>query len=205
MRTVKILCALAAVLWFVMFSPWTKGLVPFWPMMSATGAGLAACALFIDRNALEEIYQFKRQHVIAGLMSAAVLYLVFFIGNAIAEWMLPFAKEQVASIYVSRDAASFWMIGLLLFFVIGPAEEVFWRGFVQRRLSAGFGDNAGFFLATIIYAGVHIWSFNLMLVGAALVCGVFWGLMYGRFRSVWPGLISHALWDVAIFVLWPVK
>jgi hypothetical protein len=25
-----------------------------------------------------------------------------------------------------------------------------------------------------------------------------------RFGSVWPGLVSHALWDVMIFVLWPL-
>jgi membrane protease YdiL (CAAX protease family) len=27
--------------------------------------------------------------------------------------------------------------------------------------------------------------------------------MFLRYRSVWPGLISHALWDVAAFVLFP--
>jgi hypothetical protein len=26
-----------------------------------------------------------------------------------------------------------------------------------------------------------------------------------RFKSLWPGIISHALWDVVIFVLLPLN
>jgi membrane protease YdiL (CAAX protease family) len=42
-----------------------------------------------------------------------------------------------------------------------------------------------------------------VLLAAAALCGLFWGAMLLRYRSVWPGLISHALWDVAAFVLFP--
>jgi len=59
--------------------------------------------------------------------------------------------------------------------------------------------------ATLIYTIIHIWAFNLMLLGAALVCGLFWGVMFMRYRSAWPGIISHAIWDVTIFVLLPVR
>jgi membrane protease YdiL (CAAX protease family) len=43
-----------------------------------------------------------------------------------------------------------------------------------------------------------------MLLAAAGSCGVFWGAMFWRFRSIWPALISHAVWDVVIFVLLPI-
>jgi membrane protease YdiL (CAAX protease family) len=43
-----------------------------------------------------------------------------------------------------------------------------------------------------------------MLFLAALICGLFWGALFKRYRSVWPVLISHALWDVAIFLLFPI-
>jgi membrane protease YdiL (CAAX protease family) len=51
---------------------------------------------------------------------------------------------------------------------------------------------------------VHVWSFNLMLMLAATLCGIFWGLVYLRFGRVWPGLISHALWDCLIFAVIPL-
>jgi len=46
-----------------------------------------------------------------------------------------------------------------------------------------------------------------MLIMAALVCGVFWGFMYMIFkpRNLVPLLISHALWDVMVFVVLPIK
>jgi membrane protease YdiL (CAAX protease family) len=126
------------------------------------------------------------------------------IGDAISTQIFSFAKPEVSSIYRSREQASSLIIGILLFLWIGPAEEVFWRGFIQHRLSKRFGEIRGYLVSSLIYAGVHIWAFNLMLFLAALICGLFWGALFKRYRSVWPGLISHALWDVAIFVLFPV-
>jgi membrane protease YdiL (CAAX protease family) len=108
------------------------------------------------------------------------------------------------SIYRSREQASSLIIGILLFLWIGPAEEVFWRGFVQHRLSKRLGEMQGYVFTSLIYASVHIWAFNLMLFLAALICGLFWGGLFKRYRSVWPVLISHAVWDVAIFILFPI-
>ena len=94
---------------------------------------------------------------------------------------------------------------MLLLFLIGPAEEIFWRGYVQKSLSEKLGKNAGVVVATLVYAGVHIPSWNFMLVMAALTAGAVWGLVY-RF---WPEkfgavLVSHALWDAAVFVWFPL-
>ncbi len=88
--------------------------------------------------------------------------------------------------------------------VIGPAEEIFWRGFAQRRMQLAFGPAKGFLVTTAVYALVHIWAFNFMLLMAALICGLFWGWMYLHFKSVWPGLISHAVWDLFIFIIIPI-
>lgn len=116
-----------------------------------------------------------------------------------------FAKPQIAGIYSTKSQASLWAIGSLLLLLIGPAEEIFWRGYVQRKLSLSLGDWKGFFTATLVYALIHIWSFNFMLIMAALLCGLFWGWMFMRYKSVWPGVISHAVWDVVIFVIFPIS
>src|SRR3990172_765121 len=201
MRILFVLCLLAGLFWFILFSPWTFGRFNFWAeMVMATGV-LAGAALFSGKKDLHSIYRFQRSHLVIGIVSAAVLYLVFLIGDAISTQIFSFAKPEVSSIYRSREQASSLIIGILLFLWIGPAEEVFWRGFVQQRLSKRFGEIRGYLVSSLIYAGVHIWAFNLMLFLAALICGLFWGALFKRYRSVWPGLISHAVWDAAIFVL----
>ncbi len=205
MKAAALLSVVAAGLWLVMFSPWTKHSVPFWPAMAFSSGSLAVSALVMDRQRMRPIYIFRWRHAPLGLASALVLYLIFFIGHKLASAILPFASDQVGLVYQTRTQADLWVIGLLLLAWVGPAEEVFWRGFVQRRFSEKLGWLTGLVLTSALYTLVHVWSFNLMLLAAAGICGVFWGAMFYRFRSVWPGLISHAVWDVLIFVLLPIK
>ena len=108
-------------------------------------------------------------------------------------------------IYGMKQGLPPWAIALLLLVLIGPAEEYFWRGYVQRSLAATIGENRAFVTTTAIYTLIHIWSFNFMLIMAAMVCGVVWGGLY-RLKPQWlPALvISHALWDACVFVVFPI-
>ncbi|MEK6655039.1 MAG: CPBP family glutamic-type intramembrane protease [Thermodesulfobacteriota bacterium] len=51
---------------------------------------------------------------------------------------------------------------------------------------------------------VHAVSLNPMLILAAGVCGLYWGLLYQREQNLIPLIISHSLWDLLIFVLFPM-
>jgi membrane protease YdiL (CAAX protease family) len=44
-----------------------------------------------------------------------------------------------------------------------------------------------------------------MLVLAAAVCGLFWGVIYLKTRSVLLVAVSHTLWDLAVFILVPFR
>lgn len=204
MKAVAGLVGLAAALWLVMFSPWTAGAVSFWLTMSLAAGLLGGAALFVDRARLAEVYCFRPRHVAIGVGSAALLYGLFFVGQVVSTRILPFAGDEIGGVYATRSEAPPALIGALLLLWIGPAEEVFWRGFVQRRLAERWGTAGGLVAATAAYTLVHAWAGNLMLLAAAGLCGLFWGALYARTRSVWPGLISHALWDLVIFVLLPL-
>lgn len=76
---------------------------------------------------------------------------------------------------------------------------------MQKTLSDRIGKNAGFLVATAVYACVHIPSWNFMLVMAALVAGFVWGLLYRLYPEKFMAvIISHALWDAAVFVWFPI-
>ncbi|MCQ2095867.1 MAG: CPBP family intramembrane metalloprotease [Bacteroidaceae bacterium] len=198
--------AIAAVLWFVMFSPWTAGHVNFWYTMTFSGAILIVLSLFLTQcGSLPALRGGEMLRTfILGLLIASVLWMVFFIGDKVSQLMFTFARPQVDGIYDMKADASPVYIAFALLLVIGPAEEIFWRGYIQRELQARLGDNNGFVVATLAYTMIHIWSFNFMLIMAALVCGICWGGLY-RLRPQWlPALIvSHALWDTAAFVVFP--
>ena len=110
-----------------------------------------------------------------------------------------------SSVVFPRLGNAGWLISLLLLFVIGPAEEFFRRGYVQRTLSETLNPNKAFIITTLVYTLVHVPSLNLMLILAALVCGVAWGGFYRLFPEKLPAiLLSHALWDAAAFVWFPL-
>ena len=192
-------------MWFVLFSPWTKSLINFWIGMTSFSASLALTSLVLARDKTAEIFEFKRSYIWIGIISAAILYLIFFIGDMAVRSLFDFAKVEIENIYSTKSQASTIKIGLLLLFVIAPAEEIFWRGFVQRRYSERWGKWRGLLLAVTLYSLVHIWSFNLMLIAAAMVAGIFWSLLYLKYNSIVPGIISHAVWDLFIFVIYPIK
>ena len=172
--------------------------------MAAASGILALSCLFSNRAILKQVFSFKVTHLATGITSAAILYALFWVGHAVSNQLFGFSESQIAAIYSRKFGYSSILIGLLLFFWIGPAEEIFWRGFIQHRLSGRFGYKKGLVFAALVYALVHIWAFNFMLVLAASVCGIFWGMLFARYKSVWPGIASHAVWDLTIFVLFPL-
>jgi len=94
---------------------------------------------------------------------------------------------------------------LLLFFVTGPGEEIFWRGFLQGRLEKKLGLIPGAAAATLVYGGVHVFSGNVMLILAALVAGAFWGAMYAWKHDLMALIVSHAFWSAFIFAVIPIR
>ncbi|MCX6153543.1 MAG: type II CAAX endopeptidase family protein [Candidatus Kapabacteria bacterium] len=196
---------IAIVFWFVMFSPLTAPNINFWLTMLAATGSLTIYSFLFGRKELLEVLDFKPKWILIGIISAAVLYMVFFTGNIITKMMFDFAERQVGNIYATKSQASRVFIGLSLLLWIGPSEEIFWRGFIQNNLTKKYGDMKGFIFTTLLYTLVHIWGFNLMLLAASLFCGLFWGWMYMKYKSLTPGLISHAIWDLFIFVIIPVS
>jgi membrane protease YdiL (CAAX protease family) len=195
----------AAALWFVMFSPWTAPHLNFWWAMLLSGSTLIAMSAVFGRDWLPQ-FRLSVRAVVIGLVSAVVLWGVFYLGHALSTVLFPFAQPQIDAIYGLRDGSSHLWIALLLLFVVGPAETIFWQGLVQRRLMTRWGDLTGFAVTTLIYCLVHLWSFNAMLLMSAAVCGIFWGGLYMLLkpRNLWPLLISHAVWDVMVFILFPI-
>lgn len=195
------LTVVAALLWLANFG---FHVVPFWVGMGVSVGGLGLASLALDGRALRPQLHFRLMDLAVGLGSAAVLYGVFFVGDRLSKLMFDFAAPQVGGIYGMANGSSKWAIGLLLVLVLGPGEELFWRGFLQRRLMARLGPWTGYLVGAGIYGAVHIASGNFMLVMAALVAGAFWGLLYVKSPRLWPLIISHAVWDVTVFLILPI-
>ena len=175
----------------------------FWIKISVSAAVLASLSL-ISRKEILSSLRFNIRSLVIGISAAVTLYLIFVIGRVVSLQLFSFAGVQIGDIYTKGAGTSPWIISILLFLIIGPSEEIFWRGFLQKGLQERLGDWKGYLLATSLYAGVHICSMNFMLVGAAAVAGAFWGAFYWRTDNLAAAVISHSLWSTTIFALLPL-
>jgi len=197
---IAITIALAIVFWYLTFS---VQLLNFWLSMSIAATILSILAIYWGGNPFNN-KDFNLRTIIIGVVSAIILYFVFWTGNFLSQLLFAFAKPQISSIYTIRTQAEAIYITLVLLFITSPGEEIFWRNFLQRWSMQKFGQFKGWIIASLVYAGVHISSGNFMLVMAALVAGLFWGYMYMREKNTLAVTISHALWTTGIFVFFPV-
>lgn len=145
----------------------------------------------------------NRSAVLYGVVSAILLYGLFYAGFQITK-AIPVLSEGVSRVYELRSSMSSLLIGVLLVFPIGPGEETYWRGLIQRRFAEKLGGNKGLLTATIAYALVHLPTMNPPLILTAFIGGLVWGYLYKVTGNLAPAVISHVLWDLLIFVIAPL-
>lgn len=193
---------IATLLWFVMFSQWTAPHLNFWVAMTCSAFILIALSVGFGGRIK---FAFNTNEVTFGILIAVLLWCVFWTGDKVSQWMFDFARPQVDLIYGMKTGQNGTLISLALLFIIGPAEELFWRGYIQRSLVQKYTPNIAFLLTLATYTLVHLPSMNFMLIMAAMVCGVAWGGLYRLFPQHFGAiLLSHALWDAAAFVWFPI-
>jgi hypothetical protein len=118
---------------------------------------------------------------------------------------VPAADREIEEIYRLGVLRPRHEIGIRLAAIIGPAEELFWRGLVQQLLMERFGRWRGAALAAGAYGGVHVVTGNFTLLGAAGVAGLHWCALYAAGAPLGALIVSHSAWDVWIFLLQPTQ
>ena len=195
---------LAAVLWTVMFSPWTSPHVNFWKMMTCSGLMLTVYSTWAAPGWWKNV-RLGLTDILLGIALAAFMWGVFWLGEYFSTMIFGFARPQVDMIYGMKEGENPLILTALMLLIIGPAEEIFWRGYVQNTLSRRWNPNIGFIVTTLVYSLVHLPKMNFMLIMSAAVAGFIWGLAYRFFPERFGAiLLSHALWDCAVFIWFPI-
>lgn len=176
---------IAVIFWYLTFR---VKMLNFWLSMSIAVTILTILSFYFAGMPLNN-KDITVRNFILGIVSAGVLYGIFVVGNLLSQVVLNFAKAEVLSIYDIRSEGQAIIITLILFFVTSPGEELYWRGYLQEWIMERVGGLQGWVLSSIIYAGVHIASGNVMLVMPlwSPVC-------FGDFFTGRPGIFSRVLY-----------
>jgi membrane protease YdiL (CAAX protease family) len=121
------------------------------------------------------------------------------VGLFIPGLIIGFDKELLGSLFQQLIA-------------IGVAEEVFWRGYLQARLSAWLGRYQGWIITSLIFGFGHLVSLygqpgitpefgDLMLLGQTTAGGFVLGFIFLRAKSIIPGAVFHTFGNIFLFQL----
>ncbi|MFQ3318447.1 MAG: membrane protease YdiL (CAAX protease family) [Natronomonas sp.] len=179
-------------------------------LQGITFFGLAALYLRFRDASLD--YIGVRTPDLEGWMYAGAGYVLAFVAAFTMIFIVVFllsltpAQNRVGELG-QQDPRVFLVLIVLAFVVIGPGEELLFRGIIQSRLREAFDAPAGIAIATAIFAIVHAPALAGSLSGRAttIVMLFFPGLVFGVVYEltdniVVPSLI-HGAYNATLFSL----
>ncbi len=137
-------------------------------------------------------------YILLGIATPFYVYFIALIAFSVA-------GASLANITLEEFVVVFTISFILAAFF----EEFSFRGFIQTRLENGLGTWPGLILASIIFGLAHlptqIVSSGSAFVGFGLTFsqtlgGLMLGYLYKRTRSLIPCVISHGMWNFALFI-----
>ncbi|MEW9108907.1 CPBP family intramembrane glutamic endopeptidase [Cytobacillus gottheilii] len=197
-RDIRLLFALILAHGLMYFTFSDRGV--FWYIFSATMLFLISYAILNEDVEDEEPFW---TYLFYGILSGILLFAVFWTGFHLMQLIgLPIEKSA-ARLYRDFSPANLWHYIIMLLIIV-PGEELFWRGFVQKRLMRFAGVFPSILIASLLYASVSLYSGEIILPLAALIGGLFWGILYVWKRSIPMLIVSHLIFDVFLFLLFPL-
>jgi membrane protease YdiL (CAAX protease family) len=145
---------------------------------------------------------------ILGLLIAAAIFGVYALTRQLG-WMDP-ATVAARAAQTGLDQKAIYLAGAVYWVTLNSLmEEYVWRWFVFRQCEHLAGGLAAVFLSALAFTLHHVvalsgqFSWPMTLLGSAGVFtgGAIWSGLYLRYRSIWPGYVSHAIVDLPIFII----
>ena len=105
------------------------------------------------------------------------------------------------------DPEIFMLLIPLSFLLIGPGEELLFRGVVQGRLRQAFGAGAAVSIAAVVFAAIHIVALtgplSVRLTGVAVLVlpSLVFGISYERTRNIAVPAVIHGAYNATLLAL----
>lgn len=174
----------------------------FWYMLTATMLLLMSYAILHLKT--EEHSSFL-MNSFYGIGSGILLFALFWLGNYLIDLTQLPVRSEISKLYRDYAPSHVWHYIVLFLFII-PGEELFWRGFIQKRLmSFKLNIKYSVIIAAVLYASVQLYSGYFIHFVAALVAGLFWGFLYAWKPNIRILIISHLVFNLFLFVLFPLR
>ena len=188
--------ALAFGAWVVLFG---RGRDDIWPRTWAIAGVLIAYSvggLALLGELGDAVGDAGPADVAAGAAVGVAWLVATHVGHAVLCRLVPSFVDQVRDLYgLGVDQPAGRVIGPIL--AMAAAEELLFRGVVQSQW--------GFAAGVCVYTAVQLVERKWALTLAGFLGGVVWGGLYLWTGSLLAAVIAHAVWTVALTLVWPLR
>jgi len=166
--------------------------------------------LYLERGKLS-LSPVKKGGLLIGLatglvIAAAILGFYVLVGKDLID-----AQVFRDSLYDKGFDSKALFIGTAIYVIVLNAalEEYVWRWFVFRQCEKLMPGLLAIFVSALLFTIHHIvalrsyvgWDITLISCAGLLIGATAWSALYWRYRSVWPGYISHIFADIAVYII----
>ncbi|MFI5419871.1 MAG: type II CAAX prenyl endopeptidase Rce1 family protein [Nitrososphaerales archaeon] len=166
-------------------------------------SAMAFVAYLVIGNLFEkERHSFSK--IIVGIVTAVLLYFVFYLGNYAVTHLnlLGIGANNEQTIYGLFSGVPLPLL-IIVLALDAIGFEYYFRGNLQNLFAKRIGIGA-VFLVAIIDAVIHISTLNPLFPATVIVADSIWGLNYYFTKDLYSNIASHFLWDLLIFVVLPI-
>lgn len=143
-------------------------------------------------------------NIFFGICSGIVLFALFYASMQLIDLLnLTSLTKDVTKLYtIYGPETSFHFI--ILFLLIIPSEEIFWRGYIQTKISENFRSLIAIPLSVLMYALPLLYAQNTALLLAGIFAGLVWSLLFHWKKSLSLVITSHLVFDLLLIVVLPL-
>jgi membrane protease YdiL (CAAX protease family) len=181
-------------------------------LLMTQGLGLSSAAVaYVSWRGVGLGYVSARLPGLSDIAWVVAAYVVAIIGVVVVGVLLTLLGAPSANNQAAETATQSPEVLLVLipgsFLLIGPGEELLFRGVVQTRIRETFGPIPGVFLASLIFAAVHVVALAgdpegiLVTVGVLMVPSLILGAAYEYTENIVVPALIHGAYNATLFGL----
>jgi len=144
---------------------------------------------------------------ISGLLISAIIFAAYFLlGDRLID--KDFLVEKIYGVGLSTPQR--YLIGATYWILVNSVlEEYVWRWFCVRQCERLMRPTFAVIFSALFFTLHHIFSLMVYFDAFAValcstgvfIGGAIWSTLYIKYKSIWPGYLSHALVDLCVFTI----
>jgi len=141
-------------------------------------------------------------NIVVGLIFGAAGYLAGTVFTVIISLFIPIeVPEWFLKALTATSPIDLVVLLALTWVLVGPCEEIFFRGFVQGSFARWKGSTVGILVGALNFGFAHFDPELWFRTAGAIFLGLIYGAVYKWRKSLIPVMVAHALNDTIAFAL----